>query len=93
MKKSLTAWNNTESFELNRMNDGSVEIEFGPTTIRLSMDAAYDLQYRLAAFLAHQELGEYPAEHRLEDFSMTESRESLAHLAQVNPRQPRRLDS
>jgi len=94
MKNDLSAWRNTENFELKRLNDGSVEITFGPTTIRLTMDAAYDLQFRLAGFLAHQELEEYPVENRHEDFSMTESRETLLHLAQTRrARQPRRLDS
>ncbi len=93
MKKDLPTWNDTAKIELERMDDGSVELTFGPTSIRLSMDAAYDLQYRLAGYLAKQELKEYPAENRLEDFSMTESRESLMHLSQTRTRQPRRLDS
>ena len=47
----------TFDFEMNR--DGIVQVEFGPTRVRLELDAAYELQYRLAEFLASVEHGAY----------------------------------
>lgn len=59
----------------------TVVMSCGPVQVSFSVDAAYDMQYMLAAFLAKMELQEYPRESEEEDLGVFEGRQALESLA------------
>jgi hypothetical protein len=89
MSRAKNVYLTTDAFSFGLGDDSVVRMSFGPTQINLSVDAAMDLQYRLAAFLAHLELTEYPPASEDEDPGLTASRENLIDLTTLA--RPRRL--
>ena len=79
MVKVQDAFMTTDAFNFQVNEDGIVQISFGPTHVCMSLDSAFDLQYRLAAFLAHVELAEYPDETAVLP-ELDESRRNLLRL-------------
>jgi hypothetical protein len=83
----------TDAFQLKLLSDGIVQLSFGPTHICMTFDAAYDLQFRLAGFLASSELGEFPPDDEIaEDPRLLESKKNLLHLANFARQKPKKLD-
>jgi len=91
MIKIRDAYLNTEDYDFQINRQGIVQLSFGPTHVCMSLDSAYDLQYRLAAFLAYLELKEYPPERDDEDQGVMEGRQTLESLASY--RKSKRLDA
>jgi hypothetical protein len=91
MIKFQDAYMNADNFNFEMNQDGVVQLSFGPTHVCMSLDAAFDLQYQLAAFLSDIELDDYPNEEECEDLNLTESRKLLEGLSLI--RKPRRLDA
>ena len=85
------AFLDTEDFDFQINSQGVVQLSFGPTHVCMTLDSAYDMQYRLAAFLAHLEVGEYPEEVENEEPRLTQSRQSLKDMAST--RKSKRLDA
>jgi hypothetical protein len=91
MIKIQDAYMNADSFNFDMNQDGVVQLSFGPTHVCMTLDAAFDLQYQLVAFLSEIELDDYPNEEICEDLDLTESRKLLEELSSV--RKLRRLDT
>jgi hypothetical protein len=70
-----------DAFDFRISDAGAVQVSFGPTHICMNLDSAYELQYRLASFLAQIELEDYVGEDHVCDPQMHESRETLVALA------------
>lgn len=83
------AFMTTESFRFEMPAKDLVNFSFGATQVTMSLDATYDLQYRLASFLAQIELMDYPT---FEDERLAESRAALETFALL-PSKGKRLDS
>ena len=89
--QSFHALQDAESFNLRLESEEIVQLSFGATQIAMTLDAAYDLQYRLAGFLAGQDLADYPTEESAEDESVLESKKEL--MALVHFSDQRRFDA
>lgn len=92
------AFMTTDGFRFSMPTKDLVTFSFGATQVTMSLDASYDLQFRLASFLAQLELKDYAVEHRSVDDSLPEDertaecRAALEAFA-VLPTKGRRLDS
>ena len=75
------AYLSTEDFDFQINKKGIVQLSFGPTHICMTLDSAHALQYRLAEFLAHQELIDYPKDEELAEKHLIESKQNLEYLA------------
>jgi hypothetical protein len=70
-----------DAFDFQMSEGGTVQVSFGPTHICMNLDSAYELQYRLASFLAQIELEDYADEDVEADHQLCESHETLVRLA------------
>lgn len=78
-----------ESFDVRSADGETVQISFGSSQLRMDLDSAYDLQYRLAEFLAGIELADYAiksANPSEVDAKFRESYEAIASVAGLVPR-------
>lgn len=95
MPRPHDAFLTTDAFQLALDANGIVDLSFGPTRVAMTVDSAYDLQYRLAAFLAHLELRDSPPGYsctdRPEDSHFSGPLAEPANLADY--RAVRKLDS
>lgn len=59
MLRAQDAFLDGESFQFRLDPSGIVQLSFGPAHVAMTLDSAYELQQRLAGFLAQQELPDY----------------------------------
>ena len=67
----------TEEIFFDLLQDDLVRLSCGPVSMHFTLNAAYDLQYRLAGFLAYLENGE---RSRLEDDESKQAWDNVASL-------------
>ncbi|MEO5970128.1 MAG: hypothetical protein ABIQ95_09390 [Bdellovibrionia bacterium] len=91
MSKNRDTFFNTEDLNFQMNYEGLVEMSAGLTHLNMSLDFAYELQFKLATFLANLELKEQEEGEIRKDVPFFESQSLLHHLSSHN--ELRRLDS
>lgn len=82
MAENKNSFLNSEEFTLNLTEEERVELSFGPAQLTMNLDEVYELQYKIAAFLAKLELEYYPTLiDAKKDPALVESRNTLVRLS------------